>query len=68
MVGSGSGKRRNSLSVIQELTKNPHESRGSPGVKLYLFAGIGKKPQLLPRITWHFFDKRALSMHHLVMA
>ena len=31
-------------SVIQELTKNPHESRGSSGVKLYLFAGIGKKP------------------------
>src|SRR5882724_8020202 len=31
--------------VIQEITKNPHESRGSSGVKLYLFAGIGKKPQ-----------------------
>jgi hypothetical protein len=32
-------------SVIQELTKNPHESRGSSSVKLYLFAGIGKKPR-----------------------
>ena len=32
-------------SVIQDLTKNAHESRGSSGVKLYLFAGIGKKPQ-----------------------
>src|SRR5882724_12874382 len=30
--------------VIQEITKNPHESRGSSGVKLYLFAGIGTKP------------------------
>lgn len=33
------------LSVIKELTKNSHESRGSSGVKLYLFAGIGKKTQ-----------------------
>ena len=31
--------------VIQELTKGRHESRGSPDVKLYLFAGIGKKTQ-----------------------
>jgi hypothetical protein len=30
--------------VIQELTKCRHESRGSPGVKLCLFAGIGKEP------------------------
>jgi hypothetical protein len=33
-------------SVIQELTKNLHESRGSSDVKLYLFAGIGKKTQV----------------------
>ena len=33
-------------SVIQELTKKPHESRGSSGVRLYLFAGIGKKTQV----------------------
>ena len=32
--------------VIQELTKGRHESRGSPGVKLYLFAGIGEEPHL----------------------
>ena len=32
--------------VIQELTKGRHESRGALGVKLYLFAGIGKEPQL----------------------
>jgi hypothetical protein len=41
--------------VIQELTNNRHESRGSSGVKLYLFAGMGKKPHIgkeLERVKW----------------
>ena len=35
--------------VIQELTKGRRESRSSPDVKLYLFAGTGKKPLLHAR-------------------
>ena len=37
-------------SVIQELTKSRHESQGSPSVKLYLFAGIGKKTQTRTKV------------------
>ena len=39
------------LSVCHSgVNENPHESRGSSGVKLYLFAGIGKKPHHLMAI------------------